>query len=161
MKTSVNKKLLFALALLAVGAASATGVGVSFSGFTKTTLIDQTVAVKRTMYFDATSAWNTDSAKMAAWVWREGTDGFDGFFVDNAFIPNIGGNNYRFSLPSLVNRIIFVRCQDTATVPSWDAKWNQTVNLNIDDTKLKFTITNQVSGGDDDGKYNATASAPA
>ena len=103
MKTSVNKKLLFALALLAVGAASATGVGVSFSGFTKTTLIDQTVAVKRTMYFDATSAWNTDSAKMAAWVWREGTDGFDGFFVDNAFIPNIGGNNYR-----IVAVVIFV-----------------------------------------------------
>ena len=72
--------------------------------------------------------WDTDGAKFAAWVWKDGSEGSWVEFTDSLTINKTN------------TKMILVRLDPSKPV-GWDAKWNQTDDITIDYSKSGIRIT--------------------
>ena len=107
------------------------------------------------IYLDATSTWDKDGAKFAVYIQKSD----DSWYFYPNFMTKVTGTDhtYRGEMDTSAKTIIFVRMSNTAGSVSWDYMWNQTVNYGISSAnKNYYEIGNQISGGDDNGKYNLT-----
>jgi hypothetical protein len=88
--------------------------------------------------------WAEGGAKMNAWVWGENLNGdWAGFFEGT-------GDTLSVEISSLADSIVFVRFNDTVSVPKWDGGegyiWNSLAGDTIDHVGLTYTITDWWSG---------------
>lgn len=90
----------------------------------------------RELYLDVTN-WGYSDAKYSIWV----ND-------DSAFtvMTKVSSTLYKVTITNTSSKIIFVRMKGTTNADSWDYRWNQTDDLDLDATKDKFKITNYSYG---------------
>lgn len=88
------------------------------------------------IYLEA-GLWDADDALMVAYVWSDNVAATWHTMTDAD-----GDGTYEVEIPAENVNIIFVRMDSKATEPSWDYKWNQSVNLTIPtDGNNLFTFT--------------------
>jgi|GEM_PF-6123156 len=156
MKRSVVISLL-SLSCIAVGGVASFSA-YTYAAFSAGSNVDQTIGVKRSIYLDvATTSWNDGTAKYGVWVWK---DGNSGFFADSeAFMQHVTNTTrYRITLPSEINRVIFVKHTDGAAA-SWATLKKtdnpkkiafQTVDIVLTSEWDTFTITDLADAYTDD-----------
>ena len=88
--------------------------------------------------------WAEGGAKMNAWVWGENLNGdWAGFFEGT-------GDTLSVEISSLADSIVFVRFNDTVSIPKWDGGegyiWNSLAGDTIDHVGLTYTITDWWAG---------------
>ena len=90
----------------------------------------------RELYLDVTN-WGYSDAKYSIWV----ND-------DSAFtvMTKVSSTLYKVTITNTSSKIIFVRMDGTTNADSWDYRWNQTADVNLDATKDKFKITDYSYG---------------
>ena len=101
------------------------------------------------IYFAPGAEWPSDNAWFAAYFFGNGDTWVK--------MENVGDGIYRCAKPEGFPNVIFCRMNKEMTDLSWDAKWNQTVDLTIPADSNLFTITNPWNGPD--GKAEGTWSA--
>ena len=99
----------------------------------------------KTLYLIPNSTWKSGSAEFCLYYFNNSDDTKNGW----ASMTEIesGSGVYEVSVPDGVydwDRLVFVRKDPSVRGCNWDAKWNQTGNLNYSDSYNTFEIT----GGD-------------
>lgn len=61
-------------------------------------------------------------------------------------MTKVSNTLYKATITNASSKIVFVRMNGTTNADSWDNKWNQTADLDLDATKDKFKITNYSYG---------------
>lgn len=90
----------------------------------------------RELYLDVTN-WGYSDAKYSIWVNND-----NGFTV----MTKVTNTLYKATITNTSSKIIFVRMNGTTSADSWNYKWDQTDDLDLDATKDKFKITNYSYG---------------
>lgn len=98
-----------------------------------------TIAADNTVYLRPTDLWNADNARFAVYYWDASNTGW----ADMTRVSECE-EVYMAQIPANYTNIIFCRMQPS-TDNNWSNKWNQTVNLSVEDGNV-YTIT----GGSDD-----------
>lgn len=93
-----------------------------------------------TVYLEPGAEWLSDGATFAVYYWTGDTD--------NGWVKmtDEGDGIYKAVVPAGYSNIIFVRLDPSASEPSWEAKWNQTIDLTITEDSDTFTITDAWGG---------------
>lgn len=80
-------------------------------------------------------AWTSDNAWFAAYFYGNGTTWRS--------LTSVTGqsNMYTCEIPSGYTHVIFCRMNPSGSALSWDYKWNQTVNIQLNASKNLYTIT--------------------
>ena len=105
-----------------------------------------------TFYLKLSSDWASWPAKYAIYYFDDETNGWSDFMTavpeeENIYVGTIPGG-------FADDKIIFVRLDGEATVPNWDDKWSQTVNLEIPEGKDFFTVTSGGTGSECNGEWS-------
>lgn len=93
-----------------------------------------TIAANNTVYLRPTNLWNADNARFAVYYWDASNTGW----ADMTRVSECK-EVYMAQIPANYTNIIFCRMQPS-TDNSWGNKWNQTVNLSVEDGNV-YTIT--------------------
>lgn len=110
-----------------------------------------TIAANNTVYLRPTDLWNADNARFAVYYWDASNTGW----ADMTRVSECE-EVYMAQIPANYTNIIFCRMQPS-TDNSWGNKWNQTVNLSVEDGNV-YTIT---GGSEDNYTGSWTAYTPA
>lgn len=107
-----------------------------FSGSCSTTSDPATItiAANNTVYLRPTDLWNADNARFAVYYWDASNTGW----ADMTRVSECE-EVYMAQIPANYTNIIFCRMQPS-TDNNWNNKWNQTVNLSVEDGNV-YTIT--------------------
>ena len=141
MKLS-SKKIVLSILAVAATAGVCCGATFTYAALQTTKDMNRETTVKRLIYLDVSNMtnWENASARMSVYV-LDGGDNTPGF-VGNAFMESIGNHIYRATFPTGYNKVIFSRHNPSGgATPSWDSRWNQTVDITVDGSKNKFSIT--------------------
>ena len=95
------------------------------------------IAADKTLYLNTggTGLWGADNATFAIWHWDA-----NGNSSWSAMMTKVDGDLYKATIPATSTNVIFVRMMSGTTTPSWEAKWNQTEDLQYGSYDT-FTIT--------------------
>lgn len=110
-----------------------------------------TIAADNTVYLRPTDLWNADNARFAVYYWDASNTGW----ADMTRVSECE-EVYMAQIPANYTNIIFCRMQPS-TDNNWSNKWNQTVNLSVEDGNV-YTIT---GGSNDNYTGSWTAYTPA
>lgn len=110
-----------------------------------------TIAANNTVYLRPTDLWNADNARFAVYYWDASNTGW----ADMTRVSECE-EVYMAQIPANYTNIIFCRMQPS-TDNNWNNKWNQTVNLSVEDGNV-YTIT---GGSKDNYTGSWTAYTPA
>lgn len=71
----------------------------------------------KTVYLNTGGAglWDQAGAKFAVWHWQGSNAG-----AWTPFMTKVEGNVYKVDIADTSDKVIFVRCNSTATAPGWD-----------------------------------------
>lgn len=114
---------------------------------------------ERTVYLKSDLSWwydknGDDDAWFSIYYWDSSDDSNKGWLEME--LADCETNVYKATLPGNgYNNIIFVR-KTTDQDLDWDNVNNQSVNISYPTTNPKYTITSQISGGDDNGKVTGS-----
>lgn len=106
----------------------------------------------QTVYLRPTNLWNADNARFAVYYWDASNTGWA-----NMTRTSDCEEVYVAQIPANYPNIIFCRMNPNTTGNNWDNKWNQTVNLSVEDGNV-YTIT---GGSNDNYTGSWTAYTPA
>lgn len=111
-------------------------------------------ADNHTLFLNPNSDWKSDGARFAAYF-------FDDSRSINTWVNMVtDGSYYRVSVPQTYwsgeSKVIFCRMNGSTSTNNWDNKWNQTSNLDIQDTSKYMNIYN-ITGWDNSGNWNNVA----
>ena len=84
----------------------------------------------------APNVWNTDGAKFAIYYFQGDDNGWSDFMT-----LMTDGETFTTTIPDKYKNIIFVRLSKTAGTPSWENKWDQTVDLTVPGDNMLYVIT--------------------
>lgn len=99
----------------------------------------------KTLYLNP-GVWEEAGAKFALYYFNPGSDG-----VWSSDYMSQNGSVYQGELPDGYSKVIFVRL-DPAKGINWDAKWNQTDDLEVPSDKDQYNIT---GWGTSDGNWSS------
>lgn len=105
-----------------------------------------TIAADNTVYLKPNSNWLQANARFAVYYWDASNTGW----ADMTRVSECE-EVYMAQIPANYTNIIFCRMNPTPKENNWDNKWNQTVDLSVENGKV-YTIKNHR----EDNKYNGT-----
>ena len=138
---------------------SATITGASLSADKKTINLSVTIPssgsgdvnCSNIVYLDPNNIWNKDGAWFAARFWNSGGEKWIKMTATSC------GNIYYSEIPEGYNNVIFVRMDPAKTIDDkWNGKWNQTLDLTLDNECYKITTINTCTDGKSCGSWGTT-----
>lgn len=91
-------------------------------------------SASKTVYIQP-NGWTVDNAKLSLWIWQEGSDGSWATLNEGA------GGCLTATFDDNINRMIFVR---GSAANDWDAKYNQTANIDLSTATSDFFYMERV-----------------
>lgn len=92
-------------------------------------------SASKTVYIQP-NGWTADNAKLSLWIWTDGSDGSWATLNEGA------GGYLTATFDDAINRMIFVR---GSAANDWDAKWNQTGNIDLSTATSDFFYMERVN----------------
>ena len=90
--------------------------------------------------------WDSDGARFAAYYWNEVEGETDRTQWSDFFFETQDSTLYATNIPVWAEKIIFVRLNPMAGIPSWEYRWDQTDDLVIDYNTRHYIITDWDQG---------------